>query len=240
MKILLLHLLKNVAISNLTQFNIKANGEVMLSKRALVSIIISCSVLLGCAAPKSFIDPSIPKVSYDDIRKSSDPLKLKLIVEFQRNGEHYPKADSTLKDETERILRGTGLIIPTDVGSIGDIKVTVNNISDLGAASAKGFGVGLTFGLAGTTVMDAYELSISINANGKTVTRTAIKHALYTAIGNATLPEGVETVPTNVAFGRVLEQMLLRALQEMQKAGELSFSNLTKPTPSFFILEAKL
>jgi len=51
-----------------------------------------------------------------------------------------------------------------------------------------------------------------------------VKHALYTAMGNATLPPGVEAIPVNVAFVRVLEQMLLRALADMQRAGELSYA----------------
>ena len=88
---------------------------------------------------------------------------------------------------------------------------------------AKGFGTGLTFGLVGTTVTDAYELSIFIAAKGKTINRTTIKHAFHTAIGNTNVPPGLEAVPPSVAFGRVLEQMLLRALQDMQQSGELSW-----------------
>ena len=194
----------------------------MFNPRIFVVIALSCSVLSGCISSKSFIDPTIPKVSYEDIKKRSEPLKLKLLVEFQRNGEHLPKVDSTLKDNTERVLRGTGVIVPVDDQSVGEIKVIVNNIADLGSARAKGFGTGLTFGLAGSTVADAYEMTITITTNGKTVSRTAIKHTIYTIIGNGTLPNGVESIPPNVAFGRVLEQMILRALQEMQNTGELA------------------
>jgi hypothetical protein len=200
----------------------------MRTTRALSAALLCCSVLAGCISPQSFVDPSAPRISYEDLPKRAEPLKLKLSVEFQRNGEPFPRADSTLRDNTERVLRATGLIIPTDEGAGGEIRVVLNNVGDRGAAAAKGFGTGLTFGLVGTTVMDAYEMKVTITANGKTASRTDIKHALYTAIGNTTLPPGIEPVPPIVAFGRVLEQMLLRALQDMQKAGELTYLRFPK------------
>lgn len=197
--------------------------------RVIVAVALSAVVLSACVNPRSFVDPSQPKLSYENLNKRSEPLKLKLAVEFQRNGEPFPKADTTLRDNSERILRGTGVVIPAENGYEGEIKIVVNNIADRGQAATKGFGTGLTFGLVGTTVMDAYEMSVTITANGKTVTRTAIKHALFTAIGNTSLPEGVEAVPINVAFGRVLEQMLLRALQDFQNSGDLANHSVIRP-----------
>lgn len=176
----------------------------------------------GCMSPKSFVDPTYPKVAYDQIAKRQSPLRLNLTVEFQRNGEHFPKADSMLRDNTERVLRGSGVIVPVSDRGEGEIRVVVNNIADRGAAAAKGFGTGLTLGLAGSTVTDAYEMSVAISAKGKTVKRVAVKHALHTAIGNTTIPEGLETMPPQAAFERVLEQMILRVLHDIQGKGELS------------------
>lgn len=194
----------------------------MRNVKYIASAIVSAIVLSGCVSPKSFVDPSLPKVAYEEIHRRQEPLKLALEVEFQRNGEHLLKVDPTLRDSTERVLRGTGLISPLYDGGEGSIKVVVNNIADKSAAVAKGIGTGLTFGLVGTTVMDAYELSVTITINGKTVTRTGVKHALYTAIGNTSTPPNVEVFSPSVGFTRVLEQMLLRSLVDMQKAGELA------------------
>jgi hypothetical protein len=157
------------------------------------------------------------------VKKRSEPLKLKLSVEFQRNGQPFPRADTTLRDNAERVLRGSGVITPVAAQEDGEMTLVVNNIADRGAAGAKGFGTGLTFGLVGTTVTDAYEMSVTITVKGKTVTRTAIKHAIHTGIGNTTIPDGLEIVPLNVAFGRVVEQMLLRSLQDIQQNGELTW-----------------
>jgi len=189
-------------------------------------LVVTSLMLAGCISPKSFLDPSFPKVAYEDLNKTSEPLRIKLVVEFQRNGQPYPKADTTLRDNAERILRASGVIVPAADAGQGEVKIVVNNIADLGSASAKGFGTGLTFGLVGSTVTDAYELSIFITFNGKTISRTAVKHAIHTAIGNTSAPPNLEAVPVNVAFERVLEQMLLRALQDMQQSGELSWLGL--------------
>jgi hypothetical protein len=104
----------------------------------------------------------------------------------------------------------------------GEIMITVNNFGDTGSAAAKGIGTGLTLGLVGSTVMDGYEMTMTISTKEKSVTKNAIRHSLYTTIGNASLPEGVEEVPPNVGFERILEQMILRGLIEFQNEGIIS------------------
>ncbi len=181
----------------------------------LIAALAACVALSGCMSPKSFVDPTFPKVTYEEIKRSPSPPKVVLTTQFQRHGEHFPKADSTLRDSAERVLRASGAVFPSSDGNQGQIHIVVNNIGEDGAA-AKGFGAGLTFGIVGTTVMDAYELSITMKVGQRTFSRQAVRHAIHTTIGNASTPPGVETVPINVAFDRVLEQLLLRVLKEYQ------------------------
>jgi len=200
-------------------------GGLMNTKIRWLMLLSMAGVMLsGCMSPRSYMDPGFPKMSYEQINRRNEPLKLKLTAEFQRNGAHYEKADLTLKDNSERILRGTGVITPSAEPVDGEINIVCNNVGDLGSAAAKGIGIGLTFGAIGNTVTDGYELSVSIKTkDGKTINRSEIKHALHTAIGNTSVPEGVETVLPNVAFERVLEQMLLKAISDMQESGELTW-----------------
>lgn len=183
-----------------------------------LSLLVFVYMLAACTSTRSFVDPTFPKMSYDDIQKSQSVKKLKLTVEFQRNGERFEKAEPLLKDSTERVLRASGLVLPDAQGTDGTIHVVVNNLADIGGAVGKGIGTGLTFGLAGSTVTDAYEMQLNITAGGKTFTRSDVKHALHTAIGRTQTPDGLETMPSNVAFERVLEQMLLRVLKEYQSS----------------------
>lgn len=196
----------------------------------ILFLIVTLLVLTGCISSKMYLDPSFPKVAYEDLKKKNEPLHLSLVIEFQRNGEPHPKGDasyrdafmSVLRDMAERILRGSGVITPVADASQGEVKIVVNSIVDIGDQVVKGRLTGRTLGLIGTTVTSAYELSIFITATGKTISRTAIKHALYTTAGITNVPPDIEFVPEGVAFEKVLEQMLLRALKDMQQSGELS------------------
>jgi hypothetical protein len=186
----------------------------------LHALIAVTMLLAGCISPKSFLDPNYPKVSYEELQKRPSPLKLTLTTQFQRNDEPLARADPMLKDSSERILRASGVIVPVTEGAEGQIRLVVNNIADMTAARAKGIGTGLTLGLVGTTVTDAYEMSVTITVGVQTFTRTAVKHAFHTTVGNTSTPQGVETVPPNVAFERVLEQMILRVLKEYQMGAD--------------------
>lgn len=193
-----------------------------------ILVVFGLSIgLFGCMSPKSFVDPSSQKFTYEDIKRKTEPVKLRLSIEFQRHGSSYPKVDPLLRDSAERTLRATGVITPTDVDSAGEIKITVNNTGDIAAAAAKGFGTGLTFGLIGSTIQDNYELTMVITIKGKTITKSGIKNSIFTTIGNAAAPDGVQTSPAGVAFSKVLEQMILQALKEIEASKELGFSSST-------------
>jgi hypothetical protein len=189
----------------------------------LPAFVMLSLALGGCATPsKSFLGTPFPNLSYADIRKPNSPLRLKLVVEFQRNGEHFPKGDVPLKDYANRILVNTGVITPVEDQGEGEVRVVLNNIADKSTVAAEQAGAQYPLWMIGTTITDAYELSMFITVQGKTISRTDIKDAVHTALGNISIPDYIQTFPHDQAFGKVLEQMILRALQSMQKSGELA------------------
>lgn len=197
-------------------------------RHVILASVVALFALAGCASPKkSFLDTSFPKVEYSDIKKRDEPLRLKLIVEFQRNGEHFAKGDIPLKDYTARILKRSGIVSPIDALSPageheqGEIRVVLNNIADSSTVAAEASGTGFPLWMVGKTITDAYELAMFITTAETTISRTGIKHAVHTAIGNMSIPDSAQAFPQDDAFGRVLEQMILRALQDFQKSGEL-------------------
>lgn len=192
----------------------------MLRRTTTLTLALFCALTTGCISPRSFVDPSFPMGRYENVERLPQPLPLRVVVAFERNGTPFPRAEPELRDITERTLRGSGVIFPNGDAE-GEIRVVVNNVADRAAAVAQGAGTGLTLGLVGTTVTDAYEMSVAVTYRGRTVTRTGLKHALRTAIGNTSLPPGVEATTTSIAFARVVEAMLLRALADMQRSGDL-------------------
>jgi hypothetical protein len=183
--------------------------------------------LAGCGTrppAKSFLGASYPQVGYREIQARSAPLRLHLAVEFQRNGEPFPKGDVPLKDYANRILVDSGVVVPVEEGVEGEMRLVLNNIADSDTVAVEAARKSLPLWMLGKTITDTYEMSMSVTRGGKVTSRTGIQHAVHTAIGNMAVPEGVESFPQNQAFGKVLEQMLLRALKDMQRSGELNGS----------------
>ena len=193
-----------------------------LSCSTVATMVMISLVLAGCATPAvSFLGASSPKVSRSQLIKRDAPLPLKLAVEFQRNGEHFPRGDVPLRDYAARILKESGVIRPVEDREEGEIRVVLNNVADQETVAAERSGTRHPLWMAGTTITDAYELSMFITVKGKTIGRTGIKHAVHTALGNIRIPDEIQTFPHNQAFGKVLEQMMLNALLDMQRTGEL-------------------
>jgi len=197
-----------------------------ISMKSISVIAIATLVLTGCmSAPKSFLEPSIPKVSYEQVKRSVEPPRLKISSEFKRNGESRPTADKVLYENTERVLRGSGAILPSNNGEDGTFHIEVNNLVDHGPAIARGIGNGLTLGFIGNTITDDYIINIIVIKNGKKIERSGIQHKLHTTIGNSSPPEGIEYSSIPRAFDKMVEQVILNTLIEMQKSGELSMSS---------------
>lgn len=187
--------------------------------------LLFATALTGCISPKTYVDPAYSKATYNDIKAVSDPYASNLVIEFQRNGEHFQRADKELRKHVERVLQQSGVITLGPDTSPYSLKVVVNNIADMGDAAAKGFATGLTFGAAGTLVTDYYEATFEFTDKDGKAHTGSYKHALHTTIGNQDAPfENVQSVTPAGAFGIALEQMLLNFLKEMQDQGVLSLN----------------
>lgn len=203
-----------------------------LSRHGILTSVLVSLALMGCTSPRSFLGVSLPVVKYEDVQKKAAPLRLRLTVEFQRNGSHFPQGDIPLRDYAAQILADTGVIFPIDVISAvddqgeGTVKVILNNVADSDTVAAEESDSGLPRWMVGKVITDAYEMSISITTHGKTMSRKGIKHAFHTVVGNIDIPNGIETFPSDEAFGRMLRQMILRALRDMQKSRELSWLDI--------------
>ena len=194
--------------------------------KKIIILALPVIALTGCISPKTYIDPNFGKATYDDVQNVVKKYDVQIAVEFQRNGEKLDAVNQEVLNHVERTLRATNVVTPSKVETDYSIKVTVNNISDIGEAAAKGFGTGLTFGVVGTTVTDYYEVTIEYtDENGTNLTKN-YKHALHTTIGNEKAPfEGVIPTTPSDGFRTVVEQVLLNFVVEMQKDGKLTFVN---------------
>ncbi len=188
-------------------------------KRFLALALTTASIALsGCVSVQSYVDPQYHKASYETVHRLAQPIATKVEVHFQRNGEPLPLADNELRSHVEQTLRATGVFTPSAKVTTPLILVTANNIADLAAARAKGFGTGLTFGAAGSMVDDNYEFTCTYE-NGTKQQTYKYMHAIHTSIGHNTPPAGLTPTTPSDAFGHVVEDVMLNFVKDLQDKG---------------------
>ncbi len=202
-----------------------------MKRTAIVLTLLICGAGYA-AASKSYVDPSYGKVQYSDIVKPAQPYKLKLNVEFQRNGQHLPQVDSAIMRQVDRVIRATGFAIPVTDGEAGsdEISIVLNNIADIAQAKKKGYVTGSTFYLKGSVVTDYYEMQASATIAGKIITKSGYKHAIHTTIGLAKGPKGVPSMTAAEAVDKVVEELILNFLGDLQKSELNSPSGTVLPS----------
>ena len=164
-----------------------------MKRTAIITLALLICGAGYATASKSYVDPSYGKVQYSDIIKPAQPYKLRLKVEFQRNGQHLPQVDSELMRQVDHVIRATGFAIPIPEGEAGadELSIVVNNIADLAEAKRKGYVTGGTLFLKGSVVTDYYEMHATATIASRTIAKSGYKHAIHTTIGRAKGPEGV-------------------------------------------------
>lgn len=166
--------------------------------------------LTGCIIPKSYVDPKYDSLSFETVEIASD-TSYDITTSFQRNGKENAGGAKQVAKVTEKFLAKSGI---NNVPEGQKLKITVNNITNMGAAAGKGFATGLTLGLAGSTVTDGYEFTFELEGEGETVSKT-YGHALHTTVGNTSAPfDNVESTTPLAGFEAIFEDMFLKFIQE--------------------------
>jgi hypothetical protein len=190
-----------------------------IAKLSALFFVIFCS---GCISPKSYVDPRFRETNYADLKPLDQPHPVVLTVHFLVNGQPKQQVDSTLRSAVRPVLAKSRVFTESGDSSSADaghLDVTVNDVGNMGASRAKGFGTGLTLGLVGSEVVDGYVMTATYAPpNGTPITKS-YNHAIHTTIGVHGAPEGMEPMPLPAAFRKVVEDMLLNFFRDVQKAG---------------------
>lgn len=194
----------------------------MYEKMKLLSVSMLLVFAGGCLATRCYVDPQYRKATQSDIKAVGAKHNVNVDVEFQRNGERFPRADGELRMQVEKALRATGVVDIVTAPSDTKIRVVANNIADMDEAFSKGFGTGLTFGAAGSVVTDFYEIKVEF-ASGGAKQSFAYKHAIHTTVGNKPAPIPVEPTKVGEAFGVVIEDVILNFVRDVQVGGGLTY-----------------
>jgi hypothetical protein len=194
-----------------------------LPVRPLLAAVIALA-LSGCLSVKSYVDPELPKVGYADLLARRDPRPLHLGLEFQRQGKPHSDATAVAQKQALKVLQASRLFSAVETGkpeNVDRLQIVLNNTGDMSDAAGKGIKTGLTFGAAGSMVTDHYTFTATFTPLGKPPVQKVYHHALHSTIGNAEGPKGLTPLGTQEAFDRVLEELVLNLLLDLQKEERL-------------------
>jgi len=181
--------------------------------------------LSACMTPHSYVDQSLGEPHYADLKKSASPQPIQLLVEFQSKGVANARATEAVKPRVYEQVSQSGLFSQVSydpVPSGRKLSISINNIALTDNVAAKGFGVGLTFGLVGTMVTDGYICTVNYVEPKHDAVTKVVKHAIYTTIGNASGPAGLQSMPIQQASDTMIRQIVARSLEEIDQSSDLA------------------
>jgi hypothetical protein len=191
-----------------------------LVRLALVALLASS--LTACLSMKTYPDPQFHKASYDTLGSFNAVTPVRLEVMFQRNGADAPRAVNQVRPLVEKALLASGAFSLSTDTSAPVLRVTLNNVADVGEAAKKGFVTGLTFGGKGSAIDDFYEAKIEFENAGMSVQKN-YKHVLHSTVGNADAPiQGVAPVTLAEGFNIVVQDIMLNFIQDLKDDGKIS------------------
>jgi hypothetical protein len=180
---------------------------------------------------KSFLEPKYRGLTYADIKVPEAPKPIQLAVHGQTNGKANRRATDYWRRQVERVLNASRVFVVKESGSNASLVITINNVADVGSAAGKGFMTGLTFGGVGTLATDGYVMTVEYVAEGSPTFTGTYQHAIYTTIGNAKPPPGIDPITLSEAPSFVAEDMLLHFLKELEQQPKTEAPNPVATRP---------
>lgn len=200
----------------------------MLNAKRIIALAGSLTLafsLSACMTAHSYVDQSLGEPHYADLKKSATPQPIQLLVEFQTKGVANARGTDALRPRVYEQVSQSGLFSQVSyepVPSGRKLSISINNVPLTDALAAKGFGVGLTFGLVGTMVTDGYVCTVSYVEPGHDAVTKVVKHAIYTTIGNASGPAGLQPMPIQQASDTMIRQIVAKSLEELDQSSDLA------------------
>ena len=184
-------------------------------------LLLLCVGLTGCLTTKSYVDPALPVIVKSDVGQVPAPAPVHVLFEFRTKGSSNARATAEIKPRVIAVVAESGLFSAVSSESArkegaGVLTVTIDNVPLTDNAAAKGFGTGLTLGLAGSMVTDGYVATASFTRAGKT-TEVNVKHALHTSIGNKAGPPRLKPMDMQAAVHQVMDQLTWNALKALKE-----------------------
>jgi hypothetical protein len=133
---------------------------------------------------------------------------------------NVPQARTEIRAVFERSKLFTA-ITDTPTPDADQFAIVLDNRADVGEAASKGMLTGITFGGAGSKVTDGYIFTVTFRKAGGEPLTKSYRHFIFSTIGNADGPPDLVAMSTSEAFSRIVEELVLTMLFDLQKEERL-------------------
>lgn len=211
-----------------------ATNVISLFKRLAVFLAFLMAAP-GAAFAGQYLPLAPTDVAAADKAAVATPAPVQLLFQFKTKGAPNPQATKFLNDAVFKHVRESGAFSEVTTGPAAGgavLSVTLENIPQEGAAG-KGFATGLTFGLAGTTVIDYYICTVEyIPGPGAAKVTKEIKHQIITTLGLTKAPENaVKTKGINDAVLTMTRHVVTNGVNDVAKDPGFVLAAAPAPAP---------
>lgn len=183
--------------------------------------IAFCLLSTGCLSTRAYLDPGLPQISRADLPVAASRRDVQILPEFRSKGVANAAVTDHLKSRAIAVASESGLfgqVSSQHSPGAAQLHLIIDNVPDTENAAAKGFGTGLTLGLAGSLVTDGYKASASYN-DGQQQRSASVEHAIHTTIGNKAGPEGLAPLQLGDAVNAMMDQVVWNLLKQLSSQG---------------------
>lgn len=198
-------------------------SHVLRRLRLLLPLALAAATS-ACIQAQSFVDPAHTQAAREPLPPVATPRPAQLLFEFRTKGNPNAAATEQLRARVFMSLtetRAFSAISSTPAPNGRTLAITMNNFPVTEDAAARGFGVGLTFGLVGAMVTDGYTFDATLSEPGRTATTRSFKHAIHSTVGNTAGPPGLQPVTPSEAINQVVDELVRRLVGDLTRDGAL-------------------
>lgn len=205
--------------------HLSTNPIAQLMRRAAICLaLLSTAALTGCA--NFYVSNKLDHVEQQPVAKSAKTQPVQLFFQFETEDDLNLMTTHMVYDKVKEEVTQSGLF--SEVRATGNqdtatLQLSINNVP-LNNAVGRGFLVGATFGVAGTTVGDGYLCKLQYLPANTTAPITArTEHAIFTSMGLIHgRPVATAVSSADIAIDRVIRQCVKKLLLDLSQTPEFT------------------
>ncbi len=195
----------------------------------LVSLLIFLALLTGCIQIKSYVPPTPSSINLSTVKGNHAGPTIGVLVEFQREGKEYAEVRGQARETVFRVLKQTRIFKNVLSGTFNAdviLKIVIDNTDEELPGDIPVTNAQAPLGPNDIGVTDRYVISLDYKSavDPGVKVRKAYRHSIISTIRGNKAPYGLKPIAVDKAFDRVIDDVILLFLSDIEKMGLISFT----------------